>query len=492
MALPVMTYTDPLLTQPNPFITGMEHGMSMATQLQLMRERAQMAPLQRAQMEAKTHGLTQSQQLAAEMAPFKEHLMGAQTKFMPVKTALAAQAQESTLGRFGPSYQFAKLLTSIPADQRKVYMAQHPAQYKAAMNLIGNQIMAPPSPTSGLVNQLLQKAFPGMSAPSSQTQPPASLPGEAPTQLPQAQPQAQAQAPMPLEAFIHAAQATQGAPATPSGAQIPFRTGLAPTPAAPLGGAPQAPLTGAPATGAGALTPTVGQVSGQPSISTTPPTAWQSLAEPKLKSNLTEQEQMQYSANKALTQGPVNDRAESSVGAENMVLANRPRYAKWINQALPYAGALGRGQAEADQWSNTHPQAVEAYRWYNTTFVPAMSNMVKRIEGMGATDSQRAELKGWLNQIKNIKSNPEQARVGVNRTMGMVHEIAQSNFADAEPVSKGLFNKMVGYQWNFNNYLDMGPPKGQLVQMRTPDGRVWHVPSKNVNLALKRGAVRVK
>lgn len=100
MPLPIVTFTDPRLSQPiqqAPWLTGIQTGVGLAGQLEQMRQRAQMAPLQRQ--------LTAAQ--AAEAAARPE-LYQAQTRealaHMPLyaaqaKQALATAAKEQALAK---------------------------------------------------------------------------------------------------------------------------------------------------------------------------------------------------------------------------------------------------------------------------------------------------------------------------------------------------------------------------------------------------------
>lgn len=299
----------------------------------------------------------QDAQAAANLARTQDQarLYGSQADVAPKMAQLRMKQMQQVGQRFGPAYQFARLLQIMPAEQRSSWIAANPNKYEALVNILGSQ------------------AIPG------NQNPPAGPPGQTP----------------------------------PGGSPTPKQA----TTQLGFGDIPEAKHTGP----------------------------------------LNFNEQLQYAANRKNTPSAMNNRATASVAMESWILNNRNKFAPMINNAAQYAGSAGRGRAELQQLTNKNPQALKDYKFFNTQFVPALSNQIKKIENMGATNEQREELKQWVNQIKNIKSNPEMALAGMNNLMEMLHELAQSNFRAAEPVHPGLYTKMVGGNlWPEGNYLDVG------------------------------------
>ena len=65
-----------------------------------------------------------------------------------------------------------------------------------------------------------------------------------------------------------------------------------------------------------------------------------------------------------------------------------------------------------------------------------------------------------VNQIDDVKGNPMQAKRGMNNVVSILHDVASSNYRDAEPGVVGLFAKVAGARhWEEGNYL--GIPKGK-------------------------------
>lgn len=372
-----------------------------------------------------------------------------QAKFLPLKMAIQAAQQQQVSGRFGPIYQLARWVMSKGPGQRTQWFANNPDKAKLVESVLGGQVMAQASgktsPQSDLVTSLLQKEFPQYYQQSGQPQQMGVQP------QPTVQPQ-----------------------------QITGQTGTTQQ------------LTGQQPGGQQQVTsPTSTQVEVSDSAK-----SWENIPEPMVNSSLNQDQMLQYASNRDNTSSDANSRAAASVGGESMLFKNREKYSKWINNALQYAGAKGRGKKYFDQWRNKNPDAVEGYRSYTTILVPGLKNIIKRTEGMGSTDSQRQELEKMVNQIDSITSNPEQAKRGVNNFVDFLHDIAQGNYDSAEPISKGLYAKMAGSAgFKPGNYL--GDPKKEApaedtVMMKTPDGKVWHIPKSKVSMAMTRGAERVE
>lgn len=414
MVLPVQTFSDPRLSQPiqeSPLLSGLKTGMGLAGQLQKMQEQAKMAPIKRQLTQEQAH------QASAETAFTQARAQG-----LPLEDAIKAAQTAETSSRFGSGYTFARMLMAAPAHQRSTWITNNPEKYKALLMQLGQKASTEGSATAGqtgamgIVNRLLAQQYPGM-----YQAPPTASPQQA-MQLGQQQLRQAGQPTPTLDTQQQVQQVPQAAAQT--GQQQP--------------GAPS-----------------------QVRVSAIPPvTQWQDIPEPVSKSVLTEDEQFAMSSNQDKAGGDAWKRAVATSGAEYMLGRNRDKYTKMFDLASQYAGAYGRGKQYLNQWTNTNPNAVEAYRMYTNSFVPAIKNIIKRIEGMGATDQQRNELEKMSNQIEDVRSNPSQAKKGFNNMVSILHDVAESNYRQAEPVTPGIFSKIAGARnWESGNYL--GLPKGK-------------------------------
>lgn len=199
MPLPVQQFTPETFEQANPFMTGMQQGIStafMAPQLQQQLKASQLAnalnqiKLQYApQMtqadlaykQAQTPYLQAETGLTNERAKYypsdiqsQINQRNVQTQFLPLmdlanlQNTLTNQARlgQST-SRFGPAYQLARLYQSLSPAGKAEFEAQ-PGMVEAlnhAMQMIGSQIGKPSEQPSAnlseLINQQLQKLYPG-------------------------------------------------------------------------------------------------------------------------------------------------------------------------------------------------------------------------------------------------------------------------------------------------------------------------------------------
>ena len=144
---------------------------------------------------------------------------------------------------------------------------------------------------------------------------------------------------------------------------------------------------------------------------------------------------------------------------------------------------------------NKHPDALSDLDWYKHTFTTMLGNSFRMMEAMGATDQQKNEIGKMIDQTRDITSNPERARKNINKLMQSFSQLSDSVYGSAEmPGMEGIYRKSYNIPKWSGNYLDFGNgyEDGGTVQMRTPDGKMWNIPSGKVDLALKRGAMRVR
>lgn len=429
--LPVAQYSDPLLSQPtgyNPglsFLQGASGAIKLRDQLQLLRQRAALAPIIEKQQQAKT-GLIGAQTDVQEQT----------AKFMPLKTALAAAQGAQSSSRFGAAYQLAKSIQALPAPARQAWIAGHTEKWNAIQDILTNKALQnKPSYAQQAVTSLMQQVFPRIHpSPQNQIAGISQTPGIAGgaatllPNMPQTMPQGAPPYPPSMQPNVtqSSPQGVPGAPpsgvaGTPSSIVRPVSPGELPT------GAPFAPYTA-----------------------------------PKTVEDL--QTTNQYLANRGAVGKQMNTRADNAVQLETWLTRNRALYSKRINNVLQYGGALGRGKRYAEEWANKNPQALSDYDWYKTTFMTGLSNAQKLMDAMGSTDQQKKELQTMINQIDNVSSNPGRIKRTLNKMFGTWQQISGSVLNAAEPIYKGTYRKKYGLAPSTGNYLDGGvpAPKGVL------------------------------
>jgi hypothetical protein len=186
--------------------------------------------------------------------------------------------------------------------------------------------------------------------------------------------------------------------------------------------------------------------------------------------------------------GPAaNKRAANAMIMEDWLQKNRVKYNRRINNALQYAGVLGRGKRYAEQWANQHPDALSDYDWYKGIFRTSLVNNINLMEGMASTDQQRKELQGAIGRIDKLSTNPVRARKEINKTIDTLQDISDSVFNIAEPHYKGVYrraNHLVRYK---GNYISTPQPAEPTVLMQDPHGQYWNVPQSKVQQGIQMG-----
>jgi hypothetical protein len=424
-------------------------------QLQTLSEQAKMAPLRRKLTQAETQKTTAGIPLTEAQAAYSRE----QAKFLPLQTALKAQQQSQSASRFGAAYQLARTIQAMPSAQRAAWVAEHPQQWEAIQqSLIGQAIGGGQSPEQSVVSSLMQKTFPD-----------AFTKGVQPGQAPQGPPLPESL--IPGGAGLPPGQAPAQPQAGPPG-MIQPQVAQQPI-ASPSGEAQQTPDSLIPSVpGAGGAGPIPQQVSLD--------------------------DQYRMAANKSMVSGQINKMAENAVSLDRWLYGNRNEYKKRINSVLQYAGVVGKGKRAEEEWLNKNPEALSNYDWFKKTFTTTLTNRIKLMEGVGATDNQRDELRALVGEIDNIKSSPLRAKKALNKLFGTMQDVSKVAIDTAEPAHKGTYNRMYGLTPFKGSYLDDDKPSGSqeaaggVIRMRTPDGKMWSVPEGRVSEALKMGASRTQ
>jgi len=461
MAIPVEQF--PILTpqQAVPALTGAERGVGLARNL----------------MQAAYTPQQMQSQAALKNAMAK--MYGAQTQFMPLKYALQAQQQTQTGSRFGGAYQMARALMAAPQPVRAEWIQKNQAAYESVLNTLGQQGLQGPTPSQLMVQKMMQHYFPQYyGAAAQQPQQPQQAPvPQAPSQQgiqqPQQAPVPQApsqqgiqQPPKPLDAQLDdLSNAFARAKNTPQGQAIEHQTALQQT------GQPAQQL-------AGSVAPSSQELGGLPVPQ--PSFALGDIQKSRLVTQMTE--------NNALVQGQTRTRAQGAITMERWLGDNQQEYSRRINNALEYAGAKGRGKLYFQEWANKNPHKLADYDWYFTAFMPQVTNNQRIMETMGVTDQQKKELQASLGQARNIASNPTRARIAVNNMFSSWQDLAKSTLKTAQPAHPGVLSKLYGFKFYSGDYI--AKPTGAvsgIVTVRSPDGRMWNIPQKNVAEAVRRG-----
>ena len=150
----------------------------------------------------------------------------------------------------------------------------------------------------------------------------------------------------------------------------------------------------------------------------------------------------QMNANNKLLTAAIKNRRDNAVAMEKWLNKNRENYSRAFRAASKYAGIIGKGERGLDAVKARDPKAYEDLQWLNTSFIPHLSNQVKLMEKMGATDTQREELHGLAGALNKWQLDPEHALNLMNRQIGTIQDISNSVFEAAEPMHQGVTRRM--------------------------------------------------
>jgi len=188
----------------------------------------------------------------------------------------------------------------------------------------------------------------------------------------------------------------------------------------------------------------------------------------------------------AVHDSKLNNRVNSAIALEKWLVDSSKSNNEKMNNAFQYAGVEGRGKRYKDQLLGTNPKALEDYNWFKGPFLTALTNQIKFVEGMGATDSQKSELQKAYNTLDKLDFTPTQGKQALDKAFQTMHDITGALIDTAEPIKKGVYRKL-------NNLPDK-IPSIMGVRVRLPNGMIGHVPSEKVDLLMKKypGATRLE
>lgn len=345
------------------------------------------------------------------------NLTGQRAKYLPLDKLIEAQKTMGQNQRFGPNYQLTKALAAGGPAYASNWIGQNEKPYNDMLTNIANA-------TSDKQNSLitpdtLKQFFPGM------------IQNQAPAQGAQAAPAQEAQ-PAPM----------QGVQSTPQQQEI---------------------------------TPPKNAEEAKQIASQFPETkAIEKIDSGEFKTQSPEQAQqmknvLELNGNKKLVGSAMWTRAESAIALHKLLNDNQSVYAPRLANAAKYAGAFGKGQKAVDALKAETPQAYQDYLWFKNEFIPHNANQIKQMEKMGATDSQREELKSLFDRAtEKMDVDPASALKFMNRAIKMMGDVGQSVIDTAEPINKGVINRAYNLKPIPENYIS---EDGGMAKALAPDGK---------------------
>lgn len=364
--------------------------------------------LQNALMGQQVRNQPDNLQAQLENLKARTGLVQQQSKFLPLGEAIKAQQVGQVGGRFGSAYQLARAVMAMPQAARAQWMVQNQGQWNDVLNTLGNkslqqQTSMPQQITQGLMTKLF------------------------PEQTQQQKSQQATQQPQDMSAQLQQLQ-------QPGATQV-----------SAVGRQQQLPLSEEQMQ---KVQTAMQQMKDSPAPFVTTPKNIQGLKSTN-----------KMIANSKTAGSAVYNRAQYAAQMEDWLQKNQPKYSKMINNALQYAGAVGQGKKAEDAYLNKNPDALSDYNAFKNSFTTFVSNNIKLMDKMGATDQQKIELQGMMHDaFSALKSNPKLAKMQLNKIFDMIHEQAKSVMSIGQPVFPGELEKQKGLQEWRSDYLDYAPP----------------------------------
>jgi hypothetical protein len=165
--------------------------------------------------------------------------------------------------------------------------------------------------------------------------------------------------------------------------------------------------------------------------------------------------------NKLLTPVSAEKGAFSAIALDKFVTDNGPFLKSQLQDATKYAGAQGQLKLAKDKVAATLglPTSPEynSYIWYENEFTKNMAALSRQMEQAGVSPASVNEFKdAYTSVVKGIGSNPKVAKEGLDRVLATLGKISKSRVDTAEPIFKGVFNK-IGLESHIpENYVSGG------------------------------------
>lgn len=143
------------------------------------------------------------------------------------------------------------------------------------------------------------------------------------------------------------------------------------------------------------------------------------------------------------TSGKVQSaRAEGAATMDKFLMENREKISKALNDAIKYQGIYGRGKKWLDILKKDQPEAYANYQFVKGSLIPNLSNQIKFMEHMGATNTQLEHAGNMVAALDKLDSNPETSRRTINKSIDSLMDLSKSIYQVAEPSYPGTYKKL--------------------------------------------------
>lgn len=168
-----------------------------------------------------------------------------------------------------------------------------------------------------------------------------------------------------------------------------------------------------------------------------------------------------------------------------------------LKQALPdlpevtkFAGLAGHANMTADKYASAfglkNDPSYSKFVNFSQTQAPIIANELRRAFGGQATDTER--------EIMDNLANPVYWNKSPQIAMGQMQTLFNTLKANAQAITQPKNVNLAQALGSIGNPLKVPQPQSfnsnQLVTMKAPNGELFKIPAKNLQEALKRGAIQ--
>jgi len=210
----------------------------------------------------------------------------------------------------------------------------------------------------------------------------------------------------------------------------------------------------------------------------------------------------QYDLNKRAVTTNTRMKAEGAIALEDWLIENQAAHSEDINRYFDKFASLPKEikrKIEAgEEMAGFSQKDYDLYKWAKNDFVTSIVNMIKKQEGLGATNEQREEMRNLLYAIEHADElSPETAKKLFNRSVKMLYQQGKAAQSAAEPKVQGVYERIQKKKHgDYPDYtkVDYLTPRDQgqkRVKVIGPNGKSGTISEANLREALEKGYEKV-
>lgn len=162
---------------------------------------------------------------------------------------------------------------------------------------------------------------------------------------------------------------------------------------------------------------------------------------------------LQLLVNQKAVPASLKERLSNVVSMESWLMQNKDEYVRLVESSSEYFGPTGKLKYWRDVITGRNQDKVKDYNVLTQSIIPELTSLNNRIGKLGATDKQRAESRGIVNQITNWQLRPGKALRAFNDQLNMVRSVGNSVVDANEPIFKGVNKQIYNFNLEKQNYI---------------------------------------